>query len=131
MIHSPPPWPADPSRTLRQGPRPLALHMAATLTTLLTSPAGLPFLRNGSPLWKEPLRERAEELRAEIARIDPEDFSRAVDREMRWRFDALLTGLERYRGHPYRRALTDPPTVWEEGPARLLDYGAGSGGRPV
>ena len=50
---------------------------------------------------------------------------------MRWRFDALLTGVERYRGHPYRRDLPDPPTVWEEGPARLLDYGAGGGGRPV
>jgi polyhydroxyalkanoate synthase len=105
--------------------------MAATLTTLLTSPAGLPFLRSGSPLWKAGLRDRAEELRAELAGIDPDAFARAVDREMRWRFDAILTGVERYRGHPYRRDLPDPPTVWEEGPARLLDYGIGGGGRPV
>jgi polyhydroxyalkanoate synthase len=105
--------------------------MAATLTTLLTSPAGLPFLRSGSPLWKAGLRDRAEELRAEVAGVDPDDFARAVDREMRWRFDALLTGLERYRSHPYRRSLPDPPTVWQEGPARLLDYGAAGGGRPV
>jgi polyhydroxyalkanoate synthase subunit PhaC len=105
--------------------------MAATLTTLLTSPAGLPFLRSGSPLWKAPLRDRAEELRAELAGVDPDAFARAVDREMRWRFDAILTGLERYRAHPYRRDLPDPPTVWEEGPARLLDYGSRSGGQPV
>ena len=137
MTHSPPPpRPAAPTRTLRQGPRPLALHMAATLTTLLTSPAGLPFLKSGSPLWKTALRGRVEELRAEVAGVDPDDFARAVDREMRWRFDAVLTGLERYRGHPYRRGLADPPTVWSEGPARLLDYGVGlggkgGGGRPV
>ena len=109
--------------------------MAATLTTLLTSPAGLPYLRSGSPLWKAGLRDRAEDLRAEVAGVDPDDFARAVDREMRRRFDALLTGLERYRSHPYRRSLPDPPTVWREGPARLLDYGAagdaGSRGRPV
>src|SRR3954451_2699581 len=134
MIHSPPPWPADPMRTLRQRPRPLALHMAAMLTTLLTSPGGLPFLRSGSLPWKAPLRGRAEDLRAELAEVDPEALARAVDREMRWRLDALLTGLERYRSHPYRRDLPDPPTVWREGSARLLDYGPsdrGAGGLPV
>jgi polyhydroxyalkanoate synthase len=105
--------------------------MAATLTTLLTSPAGLPFLRSGLLPWKTTIRERAEDLRADLAEIDPDAFARAVDREMRWRFDAILTGLERYRAHPYHRSLPDPPTVWQEGPARLLDYGAGCGGRPV
>jgi polyhydroxyalkanoate synthase len=104
--------------------------MAAMLTTLLTSPGGLPFLRSGSLPWKAPLRDRAEGLRGELAGVDPEDFARAVDREMRWRLDAILTGLERYRSHPYRRDLPDPPTVWREGPARLLDYGTG-GGLPV
>ncbi|WP_247880840.1 alpha/beta fold hydrolase [Skermanella sp. TT6] len=98
--------------------------MAATLTTLLSSPAGLPFLRSGSIPWKGSLRDRAEDLRGELAGVDPEAFARAVDREMRWRFDALLTGVERYRNHPYRRDLADPPAVWREGPARLLDYGA-------
>ncbi|MDA0702385.1 MAG: alpha/beta fold hydrolase [Proteobacteria bacterium] len=53
---------------------------------------------------------------------------------MRGRADRFLTGLEAYRAHPYRRDLVDPPTVWEEGGSRLLDFGTGAdagGGRPI
>ncbi|WP_421991166.1 alpha/beta fold hydrolase [Roseococcus sp.] len=47
-----------------------------------------------------------------------------------WREDAgLLRGLAAYRRHPHRRELADPPVIWAEGSARLLDYGGG--GRPV
>jgi polyhydroxyalkanoate synthase len=118
----------------RQGPRPLALHLAVTLTVLLSSPGGLPFLRDGSPLWKPALRHRVSELggliaAAERAGGDSNGFARAVDREMRRRLDLFFTGVERYRHHPYRRALEDPPVVWTEGGSRLLDYGGP--GRPV
>ena len=36
---------------------------------------------------------------------------------------AFLRGVQAWRTHPWRRDLADPPTVWTEGPARLLDYG--------
>jgi poly(3-hydroxyalkanoate) synthetase len=39
---------------------------------------------------------------------------------------ALIEGIAAYRRHPWRRSLPDPPTIWEEGSSRLLDYG-GSG----
>jgi len=42
---------------------------------------------------------------------------------MRRRIDAFLTGIERYRRHPYRRALPAPPELWAESDSRLLDYG--------
>ena len=122
----------------RQGPRPLALHLAVTLTVLLSSPAGLLFLRNGLSCWKPALRDRVSALAAQIAAAEAEAldagrqdcFVRAVDREMRRRLDRFFTGVERYRRHPYRRTLEDPPVVWSEGASRLLDYGA-PGGRPV
>ncbi|HYD30833.1 MAG TPA: alpha/beta fold hydrolase [Azospirillaceae bacterium] len=111
----------------RQGPRPLALHLSVVMATLLSSPAGLPFLRNGSLPWKPHLRDRAARLRAEAAALDTEALRRAVDREMRRRLDAVLAGLEAYRHHPYRRDLADPPVVWAEGGSRLLDYAGGHG----
>jgi len=45
----------------------------------------------------------------------------------------LVAGIAAYRRHPYQRALIDPPTIWEEGESRLLDYGAHShdGGTPI
>ncbi len=123
----------DPPLLLpRQGPRPLALHLTIALTVLLTSPGGLPFLKSGSLPWKPPLRGRALEigrLADSIGGATGREFSRAVDREMRRRLDLFFTGVERYRHHPYRRDLVDPPVLWAEGSTRLLDFGGE--GRPV
>ncbi|MCW2246144.1 polyhydroxyalkanoate synthase [Azospirillum fermentarium] len=100
--------------------------------TLLSSPAGLPSLRNGSPFWRPELEERASRLRHHLARVDGDAFSRSLDREIRRRLDALMTGIERYRHHPYHRDLPDPPTVYREGGSRLLDYSQpGAAGLPV
>ena len=82
------------------------MHMAATLTTLLTSPAGLPFLRSGSLPWKTGLRDRAEDLRAELAGVDPDAFARAVDREMRCRQEPAGVDLgtgQAQRGDDFQR----------------------------
>ena len=35
----------------------------------------------------------------------------------------FVDGLRAYWAHPYRRQMTEPPVVWADGPARLLDYG--------
>ena len=114
------------------GPRPLTLHLSVAMTTLFSSAAALTLLRSGLLPWKPQLRDRAEELRQRIGEADAALLHRALDREVRHRLDLLLTGIERYRRHPYRRALTDPPRLWAEGGSRLLDYGApGAGGRPV
>src|SRR5690606_24981500 len=59
----------------------------------------------------------------------PEAFRAAVLRRL-WRQDAqLLRGLAAYRRHPHRRTLLNPPAIWAEGSARLLDFGGP--GRPV
>lgn len=114
----------------RQGPRPLALHLSTVLGMLLSSSGGLPSLSGGLPLWKPHLRPRVAELAAQVAAAGPDAFARALDLEVRRQIDQVLTGVERYRHHPYRRDLEDPPAVWAEGASRLLDYGP-DGGVPV
>jgi poly(3-hydroxyalkanoate) synthetase len=42
---------------------------------------------------------------------------------------ALVAGIAAYRRHPYVRDLQDPPAIWAEGSARMLDYGGD--GQPV
>ncbi|KAA0598141.1 polyhydroxyalkanoate synthase [Azospirillum lipoferum] len=136
---------APPSRVKRQGPRPLALHLTAVLGSLLSSSAALPLLRSGLLPWTPALRDRAAALRAEMSRADRRQDGRTqgraaepgdrltgeVDREVRRRIDTVLTGIERYRSHPYRRDLPDPPVAWAEGGSRLLDYGERAGGRTI
>ncbi|HXZ01742.1 MAG TPA: alpha/beta fold hydrolase [Stellaceae bacterium] len=80
--------------------------------------------------WRPELLPAASALRRSVEPVAAEAFAAAVDAELRARGADFLHGLERYRHHPYRRALDDPPVLWQEGSTRLLDYGAG-GGAPV
>mgnify|MGYP006423640995 CR=1 FL=1 len=51
-------------------------------------------------------------------------FARAVQRAALQRQSALLTGIQRYRHHPYARDVSDPPPIWRDGASCLHDYGA-------
>jgi polyhydroxyalkanoate synthase len=129
------PHPGAAPRPQRQGPRPLALHLETAVTTWLSSRAALPLLMSGSLPWKPALLDAATELRRSLDGVDPEALTEALDREVRRRLDLYLAGIERYRHHPYRRDVSDPPVLWREGTSRLLDYGtlgpAGSRGPVV
>lgn len=126
----------------RRGPRPLPLHlMLGGMRGLAALTMPLPSA-NGSPSWngawprskagQAEARRIAEQLAAlqrAGASHAPELFRAAVLRRL-WRQDAaLLKGIAAYRRHPHRRTLEDPPVLWREGSARLLDYGGR--GRPV
>jgi polyhydroxyalkanoate synthase len=97
---------------------------------LLSSRAVWPLLRSGSLRWNPDLAPTAQDLAASVGRAAPEAFAAAVDRELRSRAGAFLEGLERYRHHPYRRRVPEPPVVWQDGSTRLLDYRS-QGGAPV
>jgi poly(3-hydroxyalkanoate) synthetase len=44
---------------------------------------------------------------------------------------AMIAGIAAYRRHPASRTLVDPPTVWQEGAAKLFDYAPAAVGPPV
>lgn len=113
----------------RQGPRPLAFHLASATNAWLISRAALPQLRSGSLPWRPEFAHqgRALGLALNLAGIKNSDFIAALDVELIVRAEAFLAGLEAYRRHPYRRALKDPPVVWQQGATRLLDYGPSDG----
>lgn len=115
---------------LRLGPRPLPLHLASAATLWMSSRAALPLLSNGLLPWRPELAEAGNALRQSLAGIAPEAFAAAVDAELRTRGDCFLSGLERYRRHPYRRAEAELPVLWQEGATRLVDYRP-AGGAPV
>ena len=109
--------------TPRLGPRPLPLHLAAAITSFASSQAALPLLKSGWLVWKPELKAAGAQLEKSLAAVGVEALAEAVERELRSRADRFLRGIERYRDHPYRRDVTEPPVLWQDGSTRLLDYG--------
>ena len=112
----------------RLGPRPLSLHLMAALAAWMSSIAALPLLRSGSIGWRN--EEATRRLRADLEAVPDSALTEALIKEILDRLGWFAEGILRYRTHPYHRRLPDPPTVWSEGPTRLLDYGYGDG-RPL
>ncbi len=108
----------------RLGPRPLPLQLLNATAVWLSSRAALPLLKTGSLPLRIELADRARALKQSLAAVASDALAAALDRELRGRAEAFLAGIERYRHHPYRRSLAEPPTLWQEGTTRLLDYGA-------
>ena len=108
-----------PGPLRRRGPRPLLLHLTIAMLKSSVSAAMSPHWRHG---W--PNSSAAEAVRAALASQKAEDaFPAAVIAEVARQDSALIAGIAAYRRHPWQRALVDPPTIWEEGGTRLLDYG--------
>ena len=119
---------ADKGRP-RLGPRPLPVHLATATMTWLGSRNALPFSSNGSPVWRRELwrpefHTALADIEGALQGAETKAFAGALDRAIEDRFRRLVTGIEAYRRHPYRRTLTEPPTLWQEGTTRLLDYRA-------
>ncbi len=105
------------------GPRPLPLHMAIQTSTWLSSLAALTISNGGLPTLRPELANRARDLEARLAGVDPEAFRRAVESEARRRLDQFTQGVRRYRHWPRPPRPPEPPEIWREGSSRLLDYG--------
>lgn len=98
---------------LRRGPRPLLLH----LTTGLSQLSGM---SSSSFAGESSGSKRGDGNPGGQRRPDHLTGGSVQD----W---ALIAGIAAYRRHPYSRTLADPPSLWEHGEARLLDYGPPDG----
>lgn len=85
--------------------------------------AALPLARQGLLPWNPRLAQRGALLAEALAATSPTALAEAAAALWADRLEAMDRGIAAYRAHPYRRDLPDPPSVWAEGPARLLDYG--------
>jgi polyhydroxyalkanoate synthase subunit PhaC len=94
----------------------LPMQLMLTMGTWLSSPFASACASNGfspsnPPPNLPPLNPVAQ---AELANaVLAEAKNRAAD---------LLTGVLRYLDAPYARNVSEPPTIWKQGNARLLDY---------
>ncbi|SLN26011.1 alpha/beta fold hydrolase [Oceanibacterium hippocampi] len=109
----------------RSGPRPLGLHLAVATGIALSVGPGYAAARAGAVPWPDGLRDEAEGLLADMAAHDPARLGLAIAEEGHARLGRMISGIDKYQGHSYRRDLADPPVLWREGSTRLLDFGPG------
>ncbi len=115
---------------MRQGPRPLPLHLVSATATWSGSPAALTLLKSGWRPSSSALRARAEALLHQAGDASPESLTRALGDAVARRGAAFLDAIERYRNHPYSRDLIPwdefaPRVLWREGTTRLLEFQPG------
>jgi polyhydroxyalkanoate synthase len=96
----------------------------------MSSRAALPLLKSGLLPWRPEFALQGGSLSLALAGASGNSFEAALDEELRHRAARFVDGIERYREHPYRRTLIEPPLLWQEGTTRLLDYRP-RGGPPV
>lgn len=113
---------AEPAGEARPGPRPLPAHLGLMSMATVAGVSALPLMAAGSPLWHPSVAD--EDIAVEALDTPAIEAMGALALEQ---LGQALEGVEKYRAHPYRRALADPPTIWSEGTTRLMDYGAVAG----
>jgi polyhydroxyalkanoate synthase len=96
----------------------------------MSSRAALPLLKSGLLPWRPEFALQGGSLSLALNVAKSDSFDDALDEELTRRAELFLDGVERYRRHPYRRDLPEPPLLWQEGTTRLLDYRP-RGGLPV
>lgn len=117
---------ATRTQPVRLGPRPLAQHLLTAMLGWTSSLASWRIWSAASPESRPPLPASLAPLGPDLARLDPEEFAAALERETVARLDRLAAGIVAYRTFPVARKLVAPPTAWREGTTRLLDFGASS-----
>jgi polyhydroxyalkanoate synthase len=116
------------ARGHRRGePAPLVFHLATALAAYAQALAVAPRADSRDFPWSGAHSESAD-----LAGLDQVEVAREIAARLR----AMVEGLEAWQEHPYRRALEEPPAIWQAGCSRLLDYGAAPeaadpGGPPV
>ena len=97
-------------------PSPLIFHLSAALSGYAQALMAAPRAAERGFPWAPSLREEA-------AALGPDLDQAEVAAEIGARLSATVRGMEIWQTHPYRRAVADPPTLWQDSGTRLLDYG--------
>jgi len=117
--------PDEPPRQHRDGPHPLALHVASTTQNWTGAAAAFSLFALGGGQIHPDLRRKAEELRQKIQPMDPLQLQLAVMQGAQERLSQTLAGITAYQQHAYQRDVAKAPLFQRIGTTEIRDYGKG------
>ncbi len=107
---------SDVAEHRRARPSPLAFHLGAAAAAYQSAIAGAAAAGREDFPWHPSLAPEAAELPETLDTL-------ALCATANARLGRFLSGLRKWQTHPYRRNVESPPVIWQQGAARLLDYG--------
>jgi poly(3-hydroxyalkanoate) synthetase len=124
--------PGQPGPLMRRGPRPLLLHLMLAVMRSSGCAAAWPSWNAGSVLWNglPPPTPNAPAAGPD-SRPPTEPGAWPSLLELPPQEQAMIAGIAAYRRHPASRGVREPPPIWQEREARLLDYAPPAAGPPV
>ncbi len=96
-------------------PSPLIFHLSAAAIGYQSAIANATNPDSAAFDWQPELTNQAEAI-GDLS--VPQLYQAALER-----MSAMLSGLDKWQTHPYRRTVIDPPVIWSKGSSRLLDFG--------
>jgi polyhydroxyalkanoate synthase len=97
-------------------PSPLIFHLTVALSAYGQALAMAPRADSPDFPWLPALAPDREA----VAGLDQTE----ITAEVAARLQAMMTGIETWQRHPYRRSLDEAPAIWSDGCTRLRDFGA-------
>jgi len=110
----------------RLGPRPLGLHLGLASMTVGSVAAALPMALGGALPWLPELEEEGAELQKLLQNLDPAELMLAIGREGQQRLQGMMSGIQKYQRHPYKRIQPERETTWSRHGACLLEMPSSS-----
>ncbi|MEH6477954.1 MAG: alpha/beta fold hydrolase [Sneathiella sp.] len=109
----------------RSGPRPLGLHLSLSSLSFGSSMGAIGLAKEGALAWLPELQDEAAKIQADMQHFAPNDLIAALGVEGQGALTHMLSGIEKYQSHPYRRHMPVLPAFWSKGSVSLYDYGVG------
>ena len=90
------------------------------MSNFLSCNAGCTLAKSVSLPWSGKLKEKAENLLTKVKNY--EEFQHEVANQSLSRLTKTIEGLNNFQKINYKRTLSNPPAIWQEGSSQLLAY---------
>lgn len=107
----------------RNGPHPLALHVANSTSLWTGAAAGYPLFHLGGVQIHPDLQQASDDLRKDMQHVDQEALLPLIMKQAQLRLSNTLAGITAYQQHPYQRQVEPAALSHKIGTTELLDYG--------
>ncbi len=113
----------DGCKQIRNGPKPLGLHVSGAMKNWAGAAAAFPLFHLGGLQIHPDLKSAADDLRRDMAGYDRQELQLIIMQKAQARLAGTLAGITDYQQHPFQRKVTPAALFDKIGTTEIRDYG--------